>query len=105
MKDAENTGELGEDDRGEIETLQSLSHLAFIDFFEKHGHYQKCHLCGGEEWTTLGHEGVPSAVTLEVFDGGGTFGLAYALTCDNCGHMRFINAKSVLASLKADGKE
>ena len=97
--------ELDNEDQKEIETLQSLPPNAFTAFFKKEGHYQKCHICGTADWSVLGHDGIPSAVTLEAFEGGGTFGLAYGLTCGRCGHMRFVNAKAILASLGKDDKE
>lgn len=105
MAVTDNDAELDSEDQKEIVTLQSLPPDAFIAFFKKEGHYQKCHICGTADWSVLGRDGAPSAITLETFEGGGTFGLAYALTCGRCGHMRFVNAKAVLASLERDDKE
>lgn len=105
MAVSDNDVELESEDQKEIETLQSLPSDAFIAFFKKEGHYQKCHICGASDWSVMGNDGAPSAITLEAFEGGGTFGLAYALTCGRCGHMRFVNAKAVLADLEKDSKE
>jgi len=105
MAEATDAGDPESEDSQELKTLRALTGEELKQVFKRSKHFRPCNICDAADWSVLGSSGAPSAIKLEAFEGEGAFGLAYALTCTNCGHIRLVNAKAVLANLRKDQRD
>lgn len=95
------------DDETEIGAVESerLSRIKATTFDELDAYYAEmgtehaCENCKTEQWSHVCDENGPVALKLPSFNRTAAFSIAFVITCNHCGNMRFTNGGAVLGWL------
>jgi hypothetical protein len=97
------TEDIVKDDPDQLTRIENTTFDELDAFYAEMGTEHACENCKTERWSHLCDDAGPVSLRLPSFNRTTVFSIAFVITCDRCGNMRFTNGGAVLSWL--DSKE